>query len=557
MNRPSEPKARPRRSISERGAVALALAGICAAYLVHVSMYDFISDDAFIALRYARNLLEGHGLVFNPGERVEGFTTLLWVLLLAGVGSLGMDLLASSRILGVLAGLITIVLTCKLASRARGTEGSSMWLLLAPSMLALNGSFACWAAAGLETPLFVCLVVGGFLACLCDRYWLSACLAALSALTRPEGMIVLGLLGLYQVFRERSNAGEPQPNRNSLTQALSQRERDLGFSQGSKGGRRWIGWWALSGGVLAGLFLFRILYFGDLLPNTYYAKAGASWAQVKRGLVYLAQYSTDHESIGLMIVPVGYFLLRGPRALRLLCAGVAVLWCASIWVGGDGLPMYRFALAPLPILLVLQAVLLERLYRHSASRFFRNNRLIKALLFLTVVVWGTVHVTPPAIGSHFVNYEYQKEVEIPRWSGVGLWLRENAAEGESLAAVPIGAVSYYSGLIAYDMLGLTDRHIAHLDMPGMGLGWAGHEKHDGQYILGRRPTYLLLGNIDVTARPRDPRGRPFIPYANRNIFAREKDIYEGSLLVERYRPRSVRLETGEYFNFYELKQTRP
>jgi len=409
MKRPSDPKARQKQFLSERGVVALALAAICAIYLAHVSMYDFISDDAFIALRYARNLIQGHGLVFNPGERVEGFTTLLWVLLLAGVGSLGMDLLAWSRILG----------------------------------------------------------------------------------------------------------------------------------------------------VRAGLFLFRLLYFGDPLPNTYYAKAGASWAQVKRGLVYLAEYTMDHESIGLMIVPVGYFLLRGPRALRLLGAGVAAFWCASIWVGGDGLPMYRFALAPLPILLVLQAVLLERVYRHSASRLFRSHQLPKALLLLTVVVWGTVHVTPPAMGSHFVNYEYQKEVEVPRWKSVGLWLRENAAEGDGLAAVPIGAVSYYSGLIAYDMLGLTDRHIAHLDMPGMGLGWAGHEKHDGQYILGRRPTYLLLGNIDVTAQPRDPLGSPFIPYTNRSIFDREKDVYEGGLLLENYRPRSVRLETGEYFNFYELKQARP
>ncbi|MCY3959730.1 MAG: hypothetical protein OXG65_15775, partial [Chloroflexi bacterium] len=40
----------------------------------------FISDDAFISFRYVRNLLEGHGLVFNPGEYVEGYTNFLWVL---------------------------------------------------------------------------------------------------------------------------------------------------------------------------------------------------------------------------------------------------------------------------------------------------------------------------------------------------------------------------------------------------------------------------------------------------------------------------------------------
>ena len=70
--------------------------------------------------------------------------------------------------------------------------------------------------------------------------------------------------------------------------------------------------------------------------------------------------------------------------------------------------------------------------------------------------------------------------------------------------MPIGAVSYYSKLEVRDMLGLTDRHIARRNLSGLGRGWAGHEKHDGQYILRRRPTYLLLGNVDVTEQPRDP-----------------------------------------------------
>ena len=45
----------------------------------------FLLDDAFISFRYARNLLEGNGLVWNPGERVEGYSNFLWVLELAGI----------------------------------------------------------------------------------------------------------------------------------------------------------------------------------------------------------------------------------------------------------------------------------------------------------------------------------------------------------------------------------------------------------------------------------------------------------------------------------------
>jgi hypothetical protein len=497
---------------------------ISVAYLLHVSWYDFVSDDAFIALRYARRFLDGHGLVFNPSERVEGFSSILWVLLMATLGRIGADLVLAARVVGAVAGLVTILLTYNLARKLSRPGSSPEWALFAPSMLALNGSFACWAAAGLETTLFVGLIVATLLAVLSDKYWLSASLAATCGLARPEGIALAGLLAAYQVFRGRS-VGE----------------------------KRWVGWCVLCGSLLAALFLFRFLYYGDLLPNTYYAKVGGGWEQVKRGLSYFADYAADHEGLPVILVSTGMLLLSGPSGLRLLCTTGLLLWGVVIWVGGDGLPMYRFALAPLPLILVAESTLLERLY-DAAKKWLPRRTLPNAILLLFVMVgWAVVQLTPPAVGSHYVNYEFQAEVEVPRWTRVGLWLKENAGTGESLAAVPIGAVSYYSGLIAYDMLGLTDRHIAHLKVPEIGTGWAGHEKHDGQYILQRRPTFLLLGNIDVTSNPRNRMSRPFIPYQNRSIFERERDMYDTDLIYQMYQPRSIEIQPGEFLNLYELR----
>ncbi len=133
-------------------------------------------------------------------------------------------------------------------------------------------------------------------------------------------------------------------------------------------------------------------------------------------------------------------------------------------------------------------------------------------------------------------------------------MRGHTRPGESLAAVPIGAVAYYSGLTAIDMMGLTDGHIAHREMPNMGEGWAGHEKHDGPYILSRKPTYLLLGNIDVSDRPRDPSKIPFIPYRFRAIWEREKDFYDTDLLPKLYESRSAEIGPGTFLNFYELRE---
>jgi hypothetical protein len=100
-------------SIGKKATVWI-LCGICLLFLLNVNRYDYIADDSFIALRYARNLIQGEGLVFNPGERVEGFTSMLWTLLLSLCGVIGIDLLAAARILGVVAGLATIILTYRL-----------------------------------------------------------------------------------------------------------------------------------------------------------------------------------------------------------------------------------------------------------------------------------------------------------------------------------------------------------------------------------------------------------------------------------------------------------
>ena len=74
-------------------------------------------DDAFISFRYVDNLVAGHGLVFNAGERVEGYTNFLWVILLAGLQSLGMDPIPASRLFGLIFLGLTVGVVWRTASR--------------------------------------------------------------------------------------------------------------------------------------------------------------------------------------------------------------------------------------------------------------------------------------------------------------------------------------------------------------------------------------------------------------------------------------------------------
>lgn len=495
----------------------------CVVYLAHAYFYNFIADDSFITLRYAQNLAEGHGLVFNPNERVEGFTSFLWTVLLAGMYMLGCDLLLSARWIGLAFGLITLILAYRLVLVSSDRRVPSFIAAIVPLALASNGSFACWATSGMETMLFICLVVASFLTVISGNMMLSAFVVIALILTRPESLGVLVILSLFQVFQYRKSSP-----------------------------KRTLVWLTVCWSAVAALFVFRYLYYGDWLPNTYYVKTGGGFQMASRGIAYLAQYAKDHEGLIFMMVPMIYGFLVNNIKQRLVALGVTFLWFGTVMVGGDGLPMYRFALAPLPLLIALQVSMMVSWYDTvkypSESQWKLYVASIAGVLLLI-----TANVTILGEGLRYKLFEHQKLIEIPRWTQVGIWFHKNAKEGESLAAVPIGAVTYYSGLAMRDMMGLTDRHIAHLIMPDMGKGWAGHEKHDGQYILSRKPTYLLLGNIDVTGQPRDPNKTPFIPYSNSAIWDREKDLYQTNLIQAMYKPRSVEIAPGQILNFYELR----
>jgi hypothetical protein len=506
-------------------AVRLAVLGLlCAGFVWHVLRYDFVADDTFITLRYAQNLAAGNGPVFNVGDRVEGFSSATWMVLLAALHWVGLDLLVAARVVGVLFGVGTVLLVERLVILASPSgRVPAPIAAIAPLLVAANGSFACWAGSGMETTLWTFLIVGTGVALLGGRLGVAAALASLLIFTRPESPLLLLAFTVYLLHHR----GDRRP---WLSRA-----------------RVWL---MACVGSLAVLLGARFLYYGEWLPNTYYAKVGGGPFALVRGLDYLADYAADHEGLVSMAVPIAWGLLAGGAGRRVLCLVALAAWSATVVVGGDGLPMYRFALPALPLVAVLQALLIADLFAIRAARATVLARRVVAVVAVVLLV--VVQFTPPAISPHYGLYHLQRNVELPRWTAAGKWLRDHRSPGESVAAVPIGAVAFYSGLIAYDMMGLTDRRIARREMPGMGHGFAGHEKHDGQYILSLRPTYLLVDNVSVTRRPLDPQNRPFVPYG-RAAWEREGDLYDTDLIDRLYEPRSVPLGPDQFLNFYQLR----
>jgi len=467
-------------------------------------------DDAFISYRYAQNLTAGHGLVFNPGERVEGYTNFLWVLLLAAGIKLGIKPEPVSIVLGVASALGLIAVVAR-ASVKLNLGAATVWV--APALLAVSPALAVWATGGLETTFYAFLLTLGvcrFAEEVEDAKprLATAMIFAVASLTRPEGALYGALMSaLLLAFMGRTRAGRIA----------------------------WVRWTGVFIVVFLTYFVWRWHYYGYLLPNTFYAKVAAGGSQVGRGLWYLAAFGS---AIGywLAIPLVGIALLRR-KALLIIAAATVAQFAFVIFVGGDGLPMYRFFVPVLGLLFLLVAWGSEALLNRIAAS--RGMRAISAAL----LVLACLHTARAGLSGPQYLYVKQDQAEVATWTEIGRWFRDNAKPGESIGVVPAGAVPYYSELQALDMLGLNDVTIAHTPVT-MGHGQAGHEKYNTGYVLERAPTYLLIGAYRLFPTPDDPSRQvtPFYPV--------ERELLGSPEFRSRYRVRQGKAASG-YFVFFE------
>ena len=282
----------------------------------------FLCDDAFISFRYTRNLLKGHGLVFNPGEYVEGYTNFLWILELAAIwGVFGLrpehaaPWLSVAYTIGTVAAMLWWVVRSP-SLRNRGLVG---WMAL--GLLCSSATFAVWTSGGgLETRQFTFFIVAAVV-CLSlyanSRAGLltaSFCLAA-AELTRPEGLLLAACC--FAWFAVQRLVTEGRVNARLLRQLVYLVAPFLI--------------------LVAAHFLFRYSYYGEWLPNTYYAKHVRPWYE--SGFRYLTAAALE---TGLyLLLPLALLARRsrwqmhrdGSFALPLLCVAAHMAYLLPI--GGD------------------------------------------------------------------------------------------------------------------------------------------------------------------------------------------------------------------------------
>lgn len=440
-------------------------------------------DDAYISFRYALNLIDGNGLVYNPGEAVQGYTNFLWVILLAGAMWAGLPPVPFGFVLGALAGASVVVLTVIWSMRRLAPGRTSAYV--APVLLVSNFAVAVWSTRGLETGLFTLLILAASLLYLRrgpERPFPagSAVLLVLATLTRPEGGLVFGILVLHLLLA-----------RLRIKQRLLTRP-DLAPL-------------AVFGLSILAYALWAYLYYGDPLPNTFRAKVGGGLETARHGMEYLWKFYRYGTGLPLLILPVCFLFRERRDWTRSLAALLVTVYTSYVVaVGGDVFPAYRFLVPIFPFLYLLagdgMAVMEEQ-----ASRFRPLARSLGVMLILAFLALQT-SAPSRAYGWREWNGGNRFTTDLRM---VGRWLRGNVRPGTWIALNPAGAVPFESGLPAIDMLGLNDRVIGSTPMDSHRSRLVGHARGNGPYVLGRQPEIILFSGVHISdpARPKEWRPR--------------------------------------------------
>jgi hypothetical protein len=461
-----------------------------AVFAAHAALFGgWIVDDAGITFAYARNLAAGHGLVSQPGvPPVEGYSNPSWMLVAAAAYALRLFVLPwTPKILAALcvAGAFVVIW------RDLGRREAGPWITgVALGLLAANSSFVIWTMSGLENALLA---------------WLAA-LAASTAVSAVEGPeqprrdlaagAIAALLALTRPDAVLYAAGYPF----ALAVAAA-RQRPVGVGAWLRGTLRHAGGFLP---VFGGYLLFRFLYFGDWVPNTFHAKvkpAGSSLVDPGK-LLDLVEAAAGDFFVPLLLAGAAgtlYVLWRGARG-RTIVLGAHLAMAIAIYMlmPLDWMGEYRFAT---PVFLFffwygaeLTAALAERL---PAVPALRPVTAVIAVVF--VLQAATIFL---ARSLRFAGDPTVPLTVASRFGGEGFNRLAAALPDRqaSLLTPDLGGVLLHSDLRVYDLAGLCDPVIAR----------ALHENPQRvrDYVLGEvRPTFVHTQGAftRATALHEDPR----------------------------------------------------
>lgn len=451
--------------------IALGIGLIAAtALLFHVRRYPVLTyDDAFISLRYAQRLLDGHGLTWTDGPAVEGYSNLLWVLGCAFLAAAGVDLLDAPVILGISSALATVAAVVYAFPARTWTE--SVPAFAGAMFIALAGPIGLWAVAGLEGCLVAALLAWSFvlLRPLVDGAaddWKSVLgpgiPLALLCLSRPDGPLLVVIICAFLLLRSRSASDVAR---------------------------------AVAVGVLPGLatlaqVAFRLAYYGDWLPNTARAKVAFTAARLESGTHCVAGAGLSSYALWVPALFALYVAWRDVNRRARILLGFTMVAAWTTYTATVACQPYGFRM------LIPSYVLLAFLVAEALDWVQGRGRAAQAGAWLVSLALLIAFGRAQQAEKNIVLAREQKPPVTELAATIGNTLREAFGERDPLLAVDAaGAIPFYSGLRSLDMLGLNDAHIARHRSTSFGQGIQGHELGDGAYVLSREPDIIVANRL--------------------------------------------------------------
>ena len=469
-----------RRSFVIKYLIIFAL--ICLFVLINTQRFKFPFigiEDANIFFVYAMNIAGGHGFVYNiGGERVEGFTSLLWVLICAFAFKISAyPELLLLLISGILVSLGLAVALTYIESALFFRSGAFKFLNSPVIFLALLYSMpgymiwivitlmdtAIWSTLLLMTTV---VVVRAHSSSMKKTNIIFSCLLILLLVTRPEALLwdAVFILGLFAV--RLSN-------------------------------HRWVGalksvWLPIAFYVvtIGGLTLFRLKYFGYPLPNTFYAKVSPSiFYDLAQGSLYLAGYIISNPIIAICILAVlftavdsilGIYRKKKIEDGRMLLPFFAVTGLViPVFWGGDHFGSYRFYQMIYPILLLCLLYGIKHVFPRyipqgwQAKFTIRQGRIALCLVVLMAFIAQAFHWIYFERGSELGFAHQFSLAEAGRRDGDFMMrLFSRLPRYPRIGYITAGGHKYsYQGEII-DLLGLNNTRMAH--NRGKRLGRKGH-----------------------------------------------------------------------------------
>ena len=457
MQPPIEP---PRPVPHDRTAYLMALAA-AAIVLAFAATTNQVWEDYYITFRISRNLVEGHGLVYQVGERVHTFTSPLGVLLPAlGLWVTGSDggALFFFRVLSA-AALAGAAVLLAAHGRDHGWTRASLWFALVLGLL--NSKTIAFAANGMETGLLV-LFAG--------LTW--------RELTRPGGpgwpALALGYGGLMWT----------RPDACVLAAAMTAGWWVFGVRHTATAAQRT--WWrsvgtaVVAGGLLyAPWFLGAWHYYGSPVPQTIVAKAAITPEGWSLSRIVFAPLRCLVENTGLDgVFAPAYFWQNWPRdltgAFRLLARLSAFLWIVpalprpvraasvAVLVGG----VYFHQIMPYPWYYAPWTFLASMALAGAAGVLWaRCSRSIRTVGMVTagVVAAGSLGLL---VAVTYASRIQQRCLEDGGRRQIGLWLRAHAKPGDTVFLESLGYMGYFSQLKMLDVPGLSAPEVSRLMRAG-------------------------------------------------------------------------------------------